>query len=392
MRVLMETTFDHIKEKALSIGFSDLGLTPVGPLLHEREALHAWLDKGYAGEMEYMQRTEDVRGDLEKFLPGAKTVLVGTVNYWNDEGRTKNENLEPHHPKDPSVSSRRFRRGGPPSLGREGKEWGKVARYAYGRDYHKVIRKMLEELRDALIRDFFPESTEDDYRLSLDAHPVMERAWARRAGLGFLGKNGCLITKGEGSWVLIGCLVTRNEFRESKVQSRKSKIDFTKLSCGNCTRCISKCPTGAIVADGVVDANLCISYLTIENRGAIPEALREAVGDHLFGCDICQEVCPFNARREHGIKNPFAAKPIAGDSLSIREILSIRNEEEFTARFAGSPIMRAKWKGMLRNACVVAGNSGDGSLVDDLENLLAWCEDAMVREHAHWAVGKLSEG
>lgn len=351
----------HIQEVARSIGFADLGVTPVGPLLHEKEVLHSWLEKGYAAEMEYMQRTEEVRGDMEKFLPGAKTVLVGTVNYFHE------------------------------SDGQRDEPQGKVARYAYGRDYHKVIKKMLEELRDTLLRDLFPSSSEEDYRVSLDAHPVMERAWARRAGLGFLGKNGCLITKGEGSWVLIGCLVTRNEFRESKVQSRKSKVDFARLSCGNCTRCIFKCPTGAIVADGVIDANRCISYLTIENRGPIPVEFREALGDRLFGCDICQEVCPFNARREHAVNNPFAAKPIAGDALSIREILSLRSEEDFLERFAGSPIMRAKWKGMLRNACVVAGNSGDASLIAELQKLLAWSDDPMVREHAQWAVGRLSD-
>ncbi len=354
----MQPTFEHIKERAIRIGFADLGVTPVGPLLHEKQALHSWLEKGYAGEMDYMRRTEDVRGDLEKFLPGAKTVLVGTVNYFHDA--------------ETSDGTR-----------------GKVARYAYGRDYHKVIKKMLEELRDVLVHEAFPDSTEEDYRVSLDAHPVMERAWARRAGLGFLGKNGCLITKGEGSWVLIGCLVTRMEI--GVADKKSAETDFSQLSCGNCTRCVSKCPTGAIVADGVIDANRCISYLTIENRGPIPVEFREALGDRLFGCDICQEVCPYNARREHAVNNPFAAKPIAGNTLSIREILSLRSEEDFLERFAGSPIMRAKWKGMLRNACVVAGNSGDVSLAGDLERLLTWCDDGMVREHAQWARARLAQ-
>lgn len=383
----METSFEHIREIAQNIGFADLGMVPVGPLLREKKALHAWIEKGYAADMDYMPRTEEVRGDVEKFLPGAKTVLVGTVNYWRDGGGIKHEDSKtPPTSGHPGPSP-----GQALPLARGGSIQGKVARYAYGRDYHKVIKKMLEALRDALVTNVLPGSTVDDYRLSLDAHPVMERAWARRAGLGFLGKNGCLITKGEGSWVLIGCLVTRNEFRESKVQSRKSKVDFTKLSCGNCTRCISACPTGAIVSDGVVDANRCISYLTIENRGPIPVEFREALGDQLFGCDICQEVCPFNARREHAVKNPFAAKPIAGDALSIREILSIHSEEEFLVRFAGSSIMRAKWKGILRNACVVAGNSGDTTLIGDLRGLLEWCGDDMVREHAEWAIARLQQ-
>lgn len=356
----MEPTFEHIKERAIRIGFADLGVAPVGPLLHEKQALHSWLQKGYAGQMDYMQRTEAVRGDVEKFLPGAKTVLVGTVNYF--------------HGDETSSCVR-----------------GKVARYAHGRDYHKVIRKMLEELRDTLVREIFPDSTKEDYRLSLDAHPVMERAWARRAGLGFLGKNGCLITKGEGSWVLIGCLVTREEFGIRNTESRNKEVDFKQLSCGNCTRCISKCPTGAIVANGVIDANRCISYLTIENRGGIPEDLRTALGDRLFGCDICQEVCPYNSRRQHGNANPFAARPIAGGSLLIREVLALRSEEEFHRKFAGSPLMRAKWRGMLRNACVVAGNSGDRSLAVDLAHLMGWCDDPMVREHAQWAMGRLSD-
>lgn len=348
------TLWEVLEKQALGLGFSSVGVAPVTPLEADRERYAYWLEQGYAGSMEYMENTQRVREDPRLFLPRARSVVVAAVNYYQSQDS-------------PKLS-------------------GKVARYASGRDYHKVIKKMLRQLMRFLQTDLFPESTTQDYRLSLDAHPVLERAWARRAGLGFIGKNSCLITEKAGSWVLIGCIVTTQKVLP---KPKKKGLDFAKLSCGNCTRCISICPTGAIVRPGVIDARKCISYLTIENKGAIPVELREKMGTHLFGCDLCQEVCPFNQRRQTEAFNPFKDKPIAGTAILVRDILKIRTEAEFLERFAGSPLMRAKRLGMLRNACVVAGNLKDKELLPDLQSVLEREPDEMVKEHARWAMDKI---
>jgi len=404
-----EFSWPILLEKAREIGFTDLRAVPVTADFPEGKALDAWLEKGYHADMEYMSRTAAVRKNIDLFLPHAKSVIVATVNYFTRQKKVEKS--------------------------------GTIARYAYGRDYHKVMKPMFEQLAELLRSDFFPDSKPEDYRTSIDAQPVMERAWAKRARLGFIGKNTMLITEQAGSWVLIGCLVTTQELKveseelrvenpripesqkskentrlqtsdtkdenqDSKFQSsifnlqssipdsmtRKRK-DFASLGCGNCTRCIDKCPTKAIIQGEngkySIDARRCIAYLTIENRGPIPLEFRDALGDRMFGCDICQEVCPYNARRENEQWNPFKNKPIAGSYQLLEKILTIKSEAEFLENYAGSPMMRAKYHGTLRNACVVAGNSGESSLVPILQNLLSWCDNDMVKEHAQWAINKL---
>ncbi len=350
----MENTFwDGLSLLAENIGFSEIGVAAVTPLDKESVYFEEWLAQGYAADMEYMKKTKDVRKDPHLFFQDARFVLVGTVSYY--------------HPQAPVPNG------------------GKVARYAYGRDYHKVIKKMLVRLTDSLRQQFFPTSTKNDYRLSLDAHPVLERAWAQRAGVGFVGKNSCLITPAAGSWVLIGLLFTNQEIPP---KPSKPGVAFDKLSCGSCTRCSRACPTGAIVRPGVIDANKCISYLTIENKGAIPLQYRKAMGDRIFGCDICQEVCPFNTKRDQEAFNPLSEKPIATTALLLSELLSIRTEEEFLHRFAGSPLMRAGWFGMIRNACVVAGNVGNAELLPALHTI-ATASDPVHGEHARWAIAEI---
>ncbi len=400
--------WERLETKARALGFTDISCSPVVPLSEDADLLEDWLEKGFEGSMEYMKKTKEVRKNPELFLEGAQSVLVCTVNYYRAQHPRIASLAAPSdrggldQPSLPERVSGECRRGVLPPT-------GTVARYARGRDYHKVIKKMLQSLISYLQTELIPESTEKDYRLSLDAHPVLERAWAKKAKVGFIGKNSCLITRSAGSWVLLGSIVTtlkipakpenKSELSSSPLPNppprgegmKKGELDFSKLSCGKCTKCIDICPTRAIVKSGVIDARKCISYLTIESKGSIPLELREKMGDHLFGCDLCQEVCPFNTRREHEQENPLTQTFLKDPITTVAELLQIRTDQEFEKRFAGTPIMRAKRMGMLRNACVVAGNLKDVSFLPMLEHLVAHEANEMVVEHAQWAITRIQQ-
>ncbi|MBI5414796.1 tRNA epoxyqueuosine(34) reductase QueG [Candidatus Peregrinibacteria bacterium] len=364
-----------VEKKAQEIGFSEIGFSGISDISDMGEHLENWLQNGFHGDMEYMERTKNVRKDPRGFLPNVKSVIVRTVGYYHDRMKAR-------------PRGRAFRDDD--GIGGN----AIIARYAAGRDYHKVIKKMLFELQEFIRAEYFPKSNESDFRLSLDAHPVMEKVWAEKAKLGFLGKNSCLITQKSGSWVLIGCIFTTVEIPRDDRKS--SGPDFSKLNCGNCTRCTHACPTGAIVRPGLIDARKCIPYLTIENKGGIPVELREKIGNRIFGCDICQEVCPYNIPRqgkspedERLLKNPMMEKEIAGTQILISEILEMDSDEKFLKRFAGSPLMRAKRRGMIRNACIVAGNSGNAEFLPLLQKVIDRESDPMLKEHAEWGINQL---
>ncbi len=358
----MEAFWPALENQAKKIGFSEIGVCSVQDIPEEGMLLNQWIDKGYSADMKYMKDTQQIRKDPQKFLPGVKSVIVGVVPYFR------------------AYKSK--------------KEVGKIARYAAGPDYHRVIKKMLLQLAEFVHAEFFPDAEKNDFRISLDAHPVLERMWAQKSGLGFVGKNTCLITKKAGSWVLIGCVFTtqlipcKPKNKNAKVVNEK-ELDFSKLSCGSCTRCIDACPTGAIVAPKQIDARKCISYLTIENKGSIPKKLRKKIGNRIFGCDICQEVCPYNIPRQKGVQSPLLEREIAGTEVLIPEILQIKTQEEFVKRFAGSPLMRAKRNGMIRNACVVAGNSGNKKFLPLLKEVFQREKDSILKEHAEWAIEQI---
>ena len=214
---------------------------------------------------------------------------------------------------------------------------GRIARYAYGRDYHKIIGKMLKRLETRII-ELKPKTKAKSY---VDTGPVLERAYAEQAGLGFIGKNSCLITPEFGSWIFLA--VT---FTNLKLKPTRKPI---KISCGTCTRCVDACPTGAIIAPGVIDANKCISYHTIENKSKIPESIVKKIHKtkRIFGCDICQEACPHNLARQKSVPAKNSTK-IAGDQLSLKSLAEIKTDQQFLTRFAGSPLMRAKRRGLQR--------------------------------------------
>jgi epoxyqueuosine reductase len=254
-----------------------------------------------------------------------------------------------------------------------------VSRYARGRDYHKVLTKKLNALSEWLKTKGEGVKT----YVATDSGPTVDRVLAEAAGLGFFGKNSNLIDPRRGSYFFIATLMTNVEL--SVTEKRRMP------SCGDCQRCMKACPTGAIVAPGVIDARRCIAYLTIENREGVPFELRSMMGNRLFGCDRCQEVCPFNAERGKQMVLMQELRPESGvgDRLSLEEILSLTSDDAFRERFSGTPLMRAHRRGLFRNACVVAGNVGQKSLIPLLKAVMAREEDPMLREHALWAIGQI---
>ncbi len=286
-------------------------------------------------------------------IPELKSILVVTSSY-------------PNHPG--------FQ--GNPS----GKPSGRIARYAVGRDYHRVIRKQLKQLSSFLMEWAGPSAKT---WIAVDTSPVPERVLAQAAGLGFIGKNTCLIQPRGGSYHLLAALLTNVEL-PSDVPIR--------WDCGSCTLCLQACPTQALVKPYQLDANRCISSVTIEQRSSIPENLRPLLKDWIFGCDICQEVCPYNKKPETAIPcQDFQPETGAGEKLPLDEILALRTESAFLRRFAGTPLMRAKREGLVRNAAVAAGNSQAPELSASLADAAQNDPSAIVREHAAWGFQQLQK-
>ena len=333
----------RIKAQAFGLGFDLVGICTLGPA-RTGDAFESWLDEGFAGTMDYLTRGREKRRDARLPVPGAKAAIVVAMNYG---GR------EPDGP---------------------------VARYARGIDYHD---HMLERLR-ALHRWLEDEIGQPVLgKTYVDTGPLLERDLARRAGLGWFGKNTNLINPSLGSFFFLGTLLVGLEL--------VADTPFAADRCGSCTRCLEACPTDAFAAPRVLDATRCISYLTIEIKGAIPVELREQIGDRLYGCDICQDVCPWNRRFAAALpeSSPYAARPaVAGkDARSLARDLLAMSEESFREAFAGSPMKRAKLRGLKRNAAVLLGNIGDETDRAALECVLD--NEPLVREHADWALEQI---
>lgn len=376
----------RIAEQAGKIGFNLCGVARAEDC-SDAERLADWLARGYAGEMRYLHDPRRLAvGDA---LPGARSVIVCALNY-NTEYSYSEAALDGLANADSDYSSDE-ECGGP-------RGW--IARYAWGDDYHDVLKTKLEELLSWM-------RTEIDCKFSarayVDTGPVLERIAAKHAGLGWLAKNTCLINQKLGSWLFLGVILTDLDMDPSITDGDQSIRNL----CGSCTRCIDACPTNAFVEPYVLDATRCISYLTIELRGAIPEPLRPAMGAMVFGCDICQDVCPWNRKSPKSAIAEFLPRKFAnapndasgGMSLYLPELewLVTLSEEDFRRVFRGSPVKRAKWRGMLRNACVALGNCGLQPqnpaylhIVQRLENL-ANGDDAMLREHAEWALKQIRD-
>ena len=306
--------------------------------------LREWLHRGMQGSMQWMARTADRRCDPKLVVPGAKSVVIVAVNYHTDVPTA-------HEPDEACIS-----------------------RYAWGNEYHRVLGDGLESFYAELC-DLFPGL---NGRWYVDTGPVLEKAWAERAGLGWIGKHTNLIHRDLGSWIFLGALIL-----DIELETGSAHGDY----CGTCSACIDVCPTDAIVAPYVLDSRRCISYLTIENRGAIPPEFRRAIGNRVYGCDDCQDVCPWNRFAHEGARAiDFAPRPGTSGAKLI-DLLAL-TEEEFRARFKDSPVLRAQRRGFVRNVAVALGNSGDPRAVTPLVQQLD-DDDELVRGHVAWALGEL---
>ncbi|MEK9132226.1 MAG: tRNA epoxyqueuosine(34) reductase QueG [Patescibacteria group bacterium] len=323
-----------IRNFAKELGFDLVGFSPAKIEEKNVKALKSWVAAGYAAKMEYMSEKERLaaRCNLQKILPGAESVIVLAMNYYKGQ-----------------------------EVLRAG--FGRVARYAYGRDYHKIISKKLKELEEFICKtgaQIFPNK-KIETKCYVDTGPILERSFAVQARIGVIGKNSSLITKDFGSWVFLAEVITNLDLASSSQAAIKSHKNAKILrddfpSCGACQRCKNACPTGAIIAPGIIDARRCISYLTIEHKGKIPAKLAQKLAQtrRIFGCDICQEVCPHNFSRQKPTMNEALLKPkIAGDQLELKKILNMKTDTEFLKNFAGSPLMRVKRKGLRRNATLL---------------------------------------
>lgn len=296
-----------IRAKALEIGFDAIGFAKADELSSERENLERWLADGMHAEMKWMERNPSRRSDPRLVMPGAKTVIVVLANYYTPHGHSSSDDA------------------------------GKISRYAWGDDYHDIVGAKLKVLGEFITQNF-PDAK---VKYSVDTSAILEKHWAVRAGLGWIGKHSNLITRELGSWVFIGEILTDLELEES--------TETVENHCGTCTACIDACPTDAIVRDYVVDSGRCISYATIESRAPLmPDEIAEKLDGWLYGCDICQDVCPWN--RFQKVTSDEAFQPRAGEaSMNLDEVLSL-DEEGFAKRFKGSAIKRAKLSGLQRNA------------------------------------------
>ena len=366
-----------ICDRARVAGFDLCGVTPVGEL-GDLAHLPEWLARGYAGEMNYLR--DPRRADPRLVLDGARSLVVVATNYNAPQPRTEE-----------ALAS---------ATGESPRGW--ISRYAWGDDYHETIRRKLEEIVAAM-RVQFPEPF--IARAYVDTGAILERVAAKHAGLGWLAKNTCLINQQLGSWLFLGVIITTLELEPTLAYGEAPAPDL----CGSCTRCLDACPTNAFAAPYVLDARRCISYLTIELRGAIPEELRPQMGAHVFGCDICQDVCPWNRKAPVTQLAAFHPRQIAtpengkvkmenGRTLFAPELewLASLDQREFSEVFRGSAVKRAKWRGLVRNACVALGNaeiardSAAYVRVIALLKQLASSEDALIAEHAQWALKQIT--
>ena len=335
----------RIKAEAQRLGFDLIGISPVKLPPHE-ESFAEWLRQGFSGEMEYMKRTEEMRRDPHRLVPWAVSIISVGMNYHTPFSR-------PVATPDP-------------------KGW--ISRYAWGDDYHRTMQNKLESLLDT-IRRMCNGSVEG--KAFVDSGPVLEREFAGIAGVGWIGKNTHLISPRRGSWFFLGELFLSLPLAYDRpIRDR----------CGKCDLCLKACPTGAFVGPYVLDARRCISYLTIELKGFIPRYLRPLLGNHIFGCDICQEVCPYNTSARPTTETAYAPREglYAPDLIPFLSL----DEAEFRRTFRGSPILRAKRRGFLRNVAVALGNSKSREAVPALIRALN-DEEALVRGHVAWALGQI---
>jgi epoxyqueuosine reductase len=334
----------RVKALARDLGFAPVGITSADPPGHWEE-YRSWVDKGYAGEMGYLQRNLDRRADPRQLVAGARSIVCVGLNYLPEPSQARAEGTV-----------------------------GRISCYARGDDYHDVMKARLLELQSQ-ITAICPDTQGRAY---VDTGPVLEREFAARAGLGWFGKHTNLIEKRSGSWFFVGELILT-----TNLEPDPPATDH----CGTCTRCIDACPTDAILEPYVLDSNRCISYLTIELKGPIPKDLRSGMGDWVYGCDICQDVCPWNEKHARPTPDPAFQSRVGFERPELRDLLAL-DQDAFSRQYRESPIKRTKRRGLLRNAAVVLGNIGDTSDVPALAGALR-DDEPLVRQHVAWALGQI---
>jgi len=337
------TLTEQIRAQARATGFDKIGISRA-ERLDDRSGLQEWLAKGQQGEMRWMGADPEKRISPLRVLTEAKSVIALALNYYTP---IQHSSIPEH---------------------------GKISRYAWGEDYHTILKERLAEFAKRIV-ELQPVARGLYYS---DTGPVMEKAWAHKGGIGWIGKHSNLITRTLGSWVFLGEILLNLDL-EYDAEDRNY--------CGTCHRCIDACPTKAIVAPYVVDARLCISYLTIELRGAIPIELRPLIGTRIFGCDDCQDVCPWNRFAQPSLEKAFY--PDEHNRAPVLIHLMRMTESEFRQRFRNSAVRRAKYTGFLRNVAVALGNSGDPAAVPVLSDALLRHPEPLVRAHVAWALGEI---
>jgi len=342
-----EVSRDEVKRLAAAAGFDICGIAPVEQFA-ELSFLKEWIERGYHAEMDYLARNADRRADVRAVVPAARCVIMlGTV--YNADRPYSTHDVRP--------------------------EQASLARYAWGDDYHPVIEARMHGLVESLrgiAGDF-------EHRAYVDTGPVQERVYAKYAGLGWIGKNTCLINRDLGSWLFLSAIICT-----LPIEPDTPALDH----CGRCTLCIDACPTDALVAPYQLDARRCLSYLTIENKGSIPGEYRGATGAHAYGCDICQDVCPWNRKAAVTADAPWQPRP----GLDAPTLLALwtRTDDELRALLKGSAMKRAGIRRLRRNLAVSIGNSGDQGAAAALESCAEdTAADPLVREHVAWALEKL---
>ncbi|MFQ5740210.1 MAG: tRNA epoxyqueuosine(34) reductase QueG [Acidobacteriota bacterium] len=333
----------RVKNKAQRLGFQAVGIAAVSSIPPER--LRAWIKRQYHGQMGYMERTVEKRLNPRQVLDGALSIVSVALSYYH-----------------------------PGELPDDRPDQGVISRYAAGDDYHDLLEAKLEELL-GFVKDLVPGVSGKVY---VDTGPVLDKWWASRSGIGWLGKHTNILAKGGlGSWFFIGEILLDVELGYDPPG---------RDHCGSCRRCIEACPTGAIVQPYLLDSRKCISYLTIELRGDIPENLRRPMDNLIYGCDICQDVCPWNRKAVHSRVGEFAPREVnLGPQLRELARMSV---EDFRRAYRGSAIRRTKWRGLMRNVAIAMGNSGDPEMIPELRALLN-SDEPLVRRHAAWALNEI---
>lgn len=333
MNLAPDTALAELKQRAQALGFNPVGVAPVRADLRQAY-FYRWLADGRHGEMAWMNRDPERRANPDQVQPEARSIIVAGLNYYQEEPQRR----------------------------------GRIAKYALGKDYHKVVIRKLKRICDWL-RELGAKN-----RPYVDTGPLLEKPIAALAGIGWQGKNTMVLNPQEGQWLFLGFILTTYPFPGTDPQPDR---------CGSCTRCIDVCPTGAIDAPYRLDARRCISYLTIEHKGSIPLPYRRLIGDHLYGCDDCLDVCPWNKWAQRTRETAFSPRLYP----DLRVMLDL-SESAFNELFAGSPIRRLKRSRWLRNVCVVLGNIGSREDLPALQQAASG-ENPLVREHAAWAVGEI---